>query len=83
MRRVNYDPALPRGNSSYFNPTIIELDRNIGHKSVMSICEFFVGSDKPSHLVNQVIHDMEGIGYECDEGANGMYQLFAEALSFD
>ena len=41
---------------------MIELDRKIGHNSVMSIREFFVDTDEPSHLVDQFIRDMGGIG---------------------
>ena len=62
---------------------MIELDRKIGHKSVMSICWFFIGRDDPAHLADQVIHDMEGIGDASDEGSNGMDQLLAVDLSVD
>ena len=62
---------------------MIELDRKIGHNSVMSICEFFVDRDDPSHLVDQVIHDMEGIGDTSAEGDNGMGQLFTADFLVD
>ena len=60
---------------------MIELDRNIDHKSVISICKFFVDIDEPDHLVEQVIHDMEGIGYSSADGDNGMDQFSTAALS--
>ena len=59
---------------------MIELDRNIGHKSVMSIHKFFVDWDEPAHLIDQAVYDMEEIGYTSDEGANGLDQLFAVSL---
>ena len=62
---------------------MIELDRNIGHNSVMSIREFFIDRDEPARLVDQVIHDMEVIGYTSAEGANGMCQLFAAVFFID
>ena len=77
------DPVLPRGKSSDVKPKMIELDRNIGHKIVMSIRELFIGRDEPVHLVYQVIHDMDGIGDGSAEGPNGMGQLFTAALSVD
>ena len=46
----------------------------------MSIREFFIDRDDPAHLVDQVIHDMEGIGDAISEGANGMYKLLAVSL---
>ena len=67
-------PILPRGKSSDVKPQIIELDREIGHNRVMYICEWFIDRDEPAHLVDQVIHDMEGIGYTSAEGANWMGQ---------
>ena len=60
---------------------IIELDRKIGHNSVMSICEFFIDRDEPDHLVYQVIHEMEGVGDTSYEEGNGMCQFFTEDLS--
>ena len=60
---------------------MIELDRKIGHNSVMSIHEFFIDRDEPSHSVYQVIHDMEGIGDTSSDGDNRIGQLFAAALS--
>ena len=60
---------------------MIELYRNIGNKSVMSIHEFFINIDEPAHLVYQAIHDMEGIGHASAEGDNGMGQLFTVAFS--
>ena len=38
---------------------------------------------EPSHLVDQAIHGMEGIGEKSAYGDNGMDQLFAAALSVD
>ena len=46
------DPVIPRGKSSDFKLKIIELDRKIGHNSVMSICEFFIDRDEPDQLVD-------------------------------
>ena len=60
---------------------MIELEKKIGHKSVMSICEFFIGRDETAHIVDQEIADMEGIGDASVEGFNGMGQLFAADLS--
>ena len=77
MRNRKDEPDIPRGNSSDIKPKIIELDRKIGHKSFMSIFKFFIVRDEPAHLVDQAIHDMEGIGDASSEGANGMYQLFS------
>ena len=62
VRNIKDDPALPKGKLIDFKPKMIELDRNIGHKSVMSISEFFIDRDEPSDLVDQAIHDMEVIG---------------------
>ena len=83
VRKRKDDPDLPRGNSSDAKPKIIELDRKIGHKSVMSICELFIDRDEPDHLVDQAIHDMEGIGDASAEEDNGTYQLVAAYLSVD
>ena len=52
VRKRKDDPVLPRGNSSDFKPKIVELDRNISHKSVMSIREFFIDRDEPAHVVD-------------------------------
>ena len=76
MRKIKDDPVIPRGKSSDVKPKMIELDRNIGHKSAMSICELFIGRDEPSHLLYQEIHDMEVIVDASAEGGNGMGQLF-------
>ena len=57
--------------------------RKIGHKSVMYIHEFFIDKDEQDHLVDQVIHDMEGMGYTSNEGVNGMDPLLEAALSVD
>ena len=46
----------------------------------MSILEFFIDIYDLSHLVDQVIRDMEGIGDTSAEGDNRMGQLFTEAL---
>ena len=62
---------------------MVELDRNIGHKSVMSIQGFFIDRYEPAHLVDQVIHDMELIGESSSEGGNGMGQLFTADLPVD
>ena len=62
---------------------MIELYRKIVHNSVMSIREFFIHRYEPAHLVDQVIHEMEGIGYRSAEGDNGMGQFFAAALLVD
>ena len=59
---------------------MIELDREIGHKSVMSIRKLFMDRDEIDHQVDQAVHDMEGIGYTSSEGANGLDQLFTTAL---
>ena len=45
---------------------MIELDRKIGHKSVMSIHKWFIDRDEPAYLVDQAIYDMEGIGDAID-----------------
>ena len=81
VRNRKDEPVLPRGKSSDVKPKIIELDRKIGHNSFMSIRELFIDRDEPAHLVDQVIHDMEGIGDTISEGANQMGQLFVAALS--
>ena len=82
MKRKD-DPVIPRGKSSDVKPKIIELERKIGHKSVMYIRELFIDRYEPAHLVDQAIHDMEIIEDESAEGANGIGQLFAVALSVD
>ena len=83
VRNIKYYPVLPRGKSRDVKPKRIELDRKIGHKSFMSIREFFIDRDETNHLVDQVIHDMEEIGDTSAEGDNGMYQLFAAAFLVD
>ena len=40
------------------NQKLIELDRKIGHKSVMFIRKFLVDRDDLVHLLYQAIHDM-------------------------
>ena len=72
VRNRKYETVLPRGKSSYVKPKMIELARNIGQNSVISIREFFVNRDELAHLVDQVIHDMEGIGDTSAEGDNRM-----------
>ena len=62
---------------------MIELDRKIGHKSVMYIFELFIDIDEPANLVDRVIHYTEGIGNASAEGTNGMGQLFAVDLLVD
>ena len=81
VRKRKDDPVLPRGKSSGVKPKMIELDRKIGHNTVISIHELFVDRYEPSYLVDQAIHDMEWIGDISSEGANRMGQLFAAALS--
>ena len=83
VRKKRDDPVLPRGKSSDFKPKMIEVDRNIGHNSAMSICEFFIDKNKTAHLVDQVIHDMKGIGDKSAKGSNWMGQLFAKKNSVD
>ena len=58
----------------------LNLDRKTGHKSVMYIRKFFMDRDELYHLVDQAIHDMEGIVDASDEGSNGMGQFFADSL---
>ena len=48
----------------------------------MYIREFFMDRYEPAHLVDQAIHDMEGIGDARDEEDNGMDQLFAADMTF-
>ena len=52
MRKINDDPVIPIGKSSGVKLTLIEFYRKIGHKSVMSIREFFIDRDEPAHLVD-------------------------------
>ena len=73
------DPVLPRGKSIDVKPKIIELDRKIGHESVISICEFFIDRDDLAHLVDQVIHVMEVIGYASAEGVSRPHKMHHEA----
>ena len=80
-RKIKDDPVLPRGNSSGFKPKMIELDRNVGHNRVMSIYELFIDRDDTAHLVDQVIHDVEGIGNTSAEETNQMGQFFTAAFS--
>ena len=82
-RKRRDEPILPIVKSSDVKPKMIELDRKIGHKSVMSIHEFFVDRDEPYHLVYQEIYDMEGIREASAEGGNGMDQLFEADLLVD
>ena len=82
-RKRKDNPVLPKGKSSDVKPEMIELDRKIGHNSVMYIREFFIDRYDPAHLVDQMIHDMKGIGDTSGEGANGMGQLFPADLSVD
>ena len=49
----------------------------------MSICQFFIDREEPADLVDQVIHDTEGIGDASAEWANRMDKLFAEDFSFE
>ena len=77
---IKDNPNLPRVKSIDIKPKITDFDRKIGHKSVMSIREFLVDRYEPVHLVDQVIRDMEVIGYASSEGANTMDQLFSETF---
>ena len=45
VKKRKDDPVIPRGNSSYVKPKIIELDRNTGHNSVIYIRELFIDRD--------------------------------------
>ena len=74
---------MPRGKSSDVKPKIIELDKNIGHKIVMSISGLFIDIYEPAHIVCQEISDMEGTGYTSAEGGDGMGQLFVADISVD
>ena len=78
--KIKDDPVLPRGKSSDVKLKIIELDRKIGHKSVMYISEFFIDRDDPSDLVYQTINCTEIIIDASDEGDNGMYKFFVTGL---
>ena len=49
----------------------------------MSIHIFFIDRDDSEHLVDQVIHDMEGIGDTSAEGVNLMGRRFTAAFSVD
>ena len=46
----------------------------------MFIREIFIDIDEPAHLVDQVIHDMVGIGDTSYEESNGMGRLFLADL---
>ena len=82
MKRKD-EPVLPRDKSSDVKPKMIELDRKIGHNSVMSIRKLFIDRDDPAHLVDQVIRDMEGIEDKSDGGGNRMGQLFMADFPVD
>ena len=83
MSNIKDDPDTQRGKSSDVKPKMIELDRKIGNKSVMSIWKLFIDRYELSHLVDQTIHEMEGIGDASSEEASGMDQFFAAALLVD
>ena len=83
MRKIKDDPDIPRFKSSDVKPKIIELDKNSGHKSVLSICELFIYRDKPAHQVDQAINDMEVIRDASSEGYNEMDQFFMGDLWVD
>ena len=51
VRKRKDDPVLPRVKSSDVKQKIIELDRKIGHKGVMSIRQLFIDRDEPARLV--------------------------------
>ena len=74
---------MPRGKSSDVKPKIIELDKNIGHKIVMSISGLFIDIYEPAHIVDQEISDTEGTGYTSAEGGDGMGQLLVADISVD
>ena len=82
-RRRNDEPDLPRGKSSDVKPKMVEFDRNIGHKSVMSIRELFMDRYEPTHPLYQAINDMERIGDASAEGKKIMDQFLALDLSVD
>ena len=65
------EPDLPRGNSSDAKPKMIELDRKIGQKSVIS----------QAQLVDQAFHGKELIRDASAEGGNGLDQLFVATVS--
>ena len=57
---------------------MIEVYREIGHNSVMSIRGLFINIYEPAHLVEQVINCIEVIGDTSAEGANYMvHELIA------
>ena len=75
-RRRKDNHILPRGESCDAKPKMIELDRKIGHKIIMSIRKLFMDRDEPAYLAYQEINDMEGIRDAIAEGNNGIDQLF-------
>ena len=83
VRKIKDKHDLTQGNPSDVKLKMIEFDRKIGHKSIMSISKSFIDRDKQSHLVDLKIHYMEGIGEESAEGDNGMDPFFTAALSVD
>ena len=76
MSRIKDNPDLPIGKSSEVKPKMIELVRKISHKSVMSICEFFMDRNEPAHLADWVIHETEGIGYASYDGGQWNGSVF-------
>ena len=80
MGKKNDDPVSPKSMSSDVKVKTIELDRKIGHNSVMSIREFLIDIYDPDHLLDQVIHDMENIGDTVSDGANQIGLLFVVDL---
>ena len=62
---------------------MIEFDRKIGHNSVMSSCELFIDRYELPHLLDQFIHDIEGIVDTSAERSNRIGQFFAEDFLVD
>ena len=54
---------------------MIELDRNIGHKSVTSINEFFIDRDELYHQVYQYIHEMDKL-FAADLSVDGAAEIW-------
>ena len=52
VRRINYDPDLTRGKSSDVKTKLVELDRKVGHKNVISIRKLSMDRGEMAHLVD-------------------------------
>ena len=76
MMRIKYDSDLQRGKSSDYKPKMVGLYRKIGHKSVMSIHYFFMDIYDLTHLLDQAIHGMEGIGESSSKGDTLSHSIF-------